>query len=515
MTRKAVIVGTGQERRNPKLDGPLDPHEPGVMMAEAARRALADATAHGAEAPDSLLARTQVLACVDALAWGYHDLVGVVSAQLAMDHTFEPMMVPPGGNSPGDLLNKTINKIVDGGIDIAILTGAECVYSLRRSRKEGVTLPWTPFDGHRDFMKGQRPLTNELEARHGMLAPIQCYPLYENALRYKAGRTVAEHQQFLGEFMSRNTEVAATNPFAWFPMVQSPAELSEASPSNRMVGFPYPKRMNAIMEVDLSAAIVIMSSDEADRQGIAREHQVAVLGGAGAVDGWCPTERADFTSSPAIAAAARALFEHAGCGVDAIDLFDLYSCFPSAVQMALAELGVATNDPRGVTVTGGLAYAGGPGNNYALHGMAAMADRLRSPNDKAKSGLVSALGNTATKHAMCVLSVDEGRKAAADGRATEKVPVTIDAPALVDERSGVGTVETYTVLYGRTGAAERSIFVVRFDDGTRTVANGTCTDEEVAAVTTAEGIGRRGVVTAGHAGAGEENIPNRFELTNA
>ncbi len=509
MARKAVIVGVGQQRRNPKFDGPFDPQEPAAMMAEATKRALADVVANGAPGAESVLAKTTVLACVDPLAWGYVDLCAVVAGQIGLVGAFEPMMVQPGGNSPGDLLNRVMNKIVTDGVDIAVITGAECVYGRRRARKEGLALDWTPFEGHRDFLKGQRPLTNELEARHAMMEPIQCYPLFENALRKKSGRTVAEHQRFLGEFMARNTAVAATNPYAWFPFAQCGDDIATASPENRMVGFPYPKRMNAIMEVDLSASIVVMSSEEADRQGIPTEKQVAVLGGAGGTDGWCPTEREDFTSSPAIAAAASEVFRHAGFGVDEVDLFDLYSCFPSAVQLALAELGVAVDDPRGVTVTGGLAYAGGPGNNYSLHGMAAMVERLRNTSDPAKNGLVSALGNTATKHAICMLSSDQTRWHDADGLATEKVPVIVNAPTLVDECSGEATVESYTVLFDRTGEPQQSIYILRFDDGSRTVANGPGSKEEAARVTTSEAIGLRGTVTAGRA---SDRTVNRFVL---
>lgn len=509
MARKAVIVGVGQQRRNPKLDGAFEPQEPAAMMAEATKRALADAHANGAARADAVLAKTTLLACVDPLAWGYVDLCSVVAGKIGLSGTYESMMVQPGGNSPGDLLNRVMNKIVNDGVDVAVITGAECVYGRRRARKEGLTLDWTPFDGHRDFLKGQRPLTNELEARHAMMEPIQCYPLFENALRKKSGRTVVEHQRFLGEFMARNAAVAATNPYAWFPFPQDPDDIASPSPENRMVGFPYPKRMNAIMEVDLSASIVVMSSEEADRQGIAKENQVAVLGGAGATDGWCPTEREDFTSSPAIAAAATEVFRHAGFGVDEVDLFDLYSCFPSAIQMALGELGVSVDDPRGVTVTGGLAYAGGPGNNYSLHGMAAMVERLRNPNDPAKNGLVSALGNTATKHALCMLSSDQSRWHEASGLATEKVPVIVNAPPLVDERGGAAMVESYTVLFDRTGEPQQSIYIVRFEDGTRTVANGPCDTDEVVRVTTSEAVGVRGTVIAGSV---SDRIANRFVL---
>ena len=298
--RKAVIVGVGQYRRNPKLDGPFVPWEPAAMMAEAIRRAIEDAKTMGDESAGTIAASTTLLACVDPMAWGYVDACGVVAEMAGVNPAAEGIMVPPGGNSPGELLNTLANRIVGGEAEVAILAGAECVYGRRRAIKEGTTLDWTPFVGHRDFMKGQRAMTTPVEARHGLTGPIHCYPLYENALRAKSGRSVAEHQEFLGTFMARNTAVAATNPHAWFPIAYRPDEVRTPTENNRWVCFPYPKRMNAIMEVDLSAAIVVMSDAEADRRGIPKANQVAFLGGGGAVDAWTPCERIDFTSSPAI-----------------------------------------------------------------------------------------------------------------------------------------------------------------------------------------------------------------------
>ncbi len=513
--RRAVLVGAGQYRRNPKLDGPFEPWEPAAMMAEAIRRAIADVAGLGATG-EPIEASTTVLACVDPMAWGYTDVCATVAGLAAITSSPEGFTVPPGGNSPGELLNTLANRIVDGDAEVAILAGSECVYGRRRAIKEQKKLDWTPFEGHRDFLKGQRPLTNPLEARHGMTGPIHCYPLYENALRAKAGRSIDEHQAFLGTFMARNAAVASENPFAWFPIAYTPDEISTPTADNRWVCFPYPKRMNAVMEVDLSAAVVVMSNEEADRRGIAREHQVAFLGGASAVDAWTPTERIDFTSSPAMRASSAAAFAHAGLGVDRVDLFDLYSCFPSAVEMALAELGVVTDDPRGVTVTGGLAYAGGPGNSYALHGLAAMTGRLRDPADPATVGLVSSLGMTATKHAYNVLSTDPSTREGADGRASKVVlaPRELTGPELVDGVSGDGVIETYTVEHDRNGAAVRTIIVVRFDDGCRTVANGTCTDDEIRALMTSEGIGRPVRVTGGTVSEdpNEPGTPNRAEL---
>lgn len=523
--RKAVIVGVGQYRRNPKLDGSFVPWEPARMMAEAIGRAIADASAMGDVGATPIATATTVLACVDPMAWGYVDCCATVAAMAGVNPAVEGIMVPPGGNSPGELLNTLANRIVAGEADVAILAGSECVYGRRRAAKEGVTLDWTPFVGHRDFLKGQRPLTTTTESRHGMTGPIHCYPLYENALRAKSGRTVEEHQAFLGTFMARNAAVAATNPYAWFPIAYTPDEVSTPTENNRWVCFPYPKRMNAIMEVDLSAAVVVMSSEEADRRGIPKANQVAFLGGGSAVDAWTPCERLDFTSSPAMRASASAALEHAGLTIDDIDLFDLYSCFPSALEMALSELGVSTDDRRGVTVTGGLAYAGGPGNSYALHGLAAMTERLRDPRSAATVGLVTSLGMTATKHAYNILSSDHSTWDAATGQANKVLlpPENLTGPELVDETTGDGLIETYTIEFDRTGNAIRSIIIVRLDDGRRTVGNGTCTDEELRVLMTTEAIGRRVHVTAGKIGEpsvqttitgapSDPGTPNRVEL---
>ena len=512
-SRRAVIVGVGQYRRNPKLDGPFEPWEPAEMMAEALRRAVADTAGGGDLAVADIWAKADVLACVDPIAWNYHDLCARVGEIADVNPGAEGMTVPPGGNSPGDLLIGIANRIVAGESEVALLTGAECVYGRRRAIKEHIPLDWTPTTARRDFLKGQRPLANALETRHGIVAPVQCYPLFENALRARAKRSIVEHQRFLGEFMARNAAVAASNPYAWFPIAYTPDEIATPSPENRWVYFPYPKRMNAIMEVDLSAAVVVMSSDEADRRGIPRDRQVAFLGGGSSTDAWSPTERIDFTSSPGIAAAAKAAFDHAALGVDDVEVFDLYSCFPSAIEIALGELGVATDDPRGVTATGGLAYAGGPGNSYAMHGVAAVVERLRS-NPAENVGLVSGLGMSVTKHAYCILSNDASRVAASDGLGhKQKLPDSLlTGPELVDEVSGEGVVETYTVEYGRDTNPSRTFMVVRFDDGRRTVANGSCSPQEVRSLTESEGIGQRVRVVGGSAGEGDANVPNRAEL---
>jgi acetyl-CoA C-acetyltransferase len=499
---RTVVVGAGQLRRRPELDGPWEPIEPVELMARVAALAAEDAV--GPE----VLARADLVGTVDAIAWAYPDLAAVLAARLGgkPEQTIEAL---PGGNSPCQLLNEVASRIAEGQVRLGVLAGAETMHTRRRAAQEGVSLDH--WNGHpptlADFFKGQRPLTNDLERRHGLVLPIHCYPLYECALRARSGRSIDEHQRVVSEMMARFADVAARNPFAWFPERWTPEEIRTVSDKNRWVCFPYPKRMNAIMNVDMAAALIVMSTSEADRWGIPPERRVYYLGGAYAVDAWCPTERPDFYSSPAYRRASRAALGEAGVTLEEVDLFDFYSCFPCAVEMALGELGLALDESRPLTVTGGLSYAGGPGNNYSMHALANMVNALR--RGEGEVGYVSALGMTATKHAVSILSRGEERAIRAGGRSSveELTAEERTGPPLVDAPEGPGRIETYTVEFDRDNRPQRSILVVRLDDGSRTVANGEQTPPVFARLLEQEGVGARGRVDPG-----EGDAPNRFVL---
>ena len=168
---------------------------------------------------------------------------------------------------------------------------------------------------------------------------------------------------------------------AWFPEALDAAEIATPRPDNRIVCEPYTKRMTAFLGSDQGAALVVCSLAAARRAGVA-DRAVFVWSGAGATDVRFPAARPDPGRSPAIAAAGRALFDaasQAGGGtvaIDDVEVLDLYSCFPSAVALAAEALGIALDDPRGLTVTGGLPYFGGPGNNYTTHAIAEVSERL-------------------------------------------------------------------------------------------------------------------------------------------
>ena len=255
--------------------------------------------------------------------------------------------------------------------------------------------------------------------------------------------------------------------------------------------------MNAIMEVDQAAAVIMTGSETARELGIPEDRWVYLHGCGDAIEKWFVSERVNYHSSPAIRAATQRALGMAGIGADDVATFDIYSCFPSAVQMGLDALGVKPDDPRPLTVTGGLPYAGGPGNNYVMHSVATMAQRLReSPDDY---GLVTGLGWFATKHSAGVYGArpPEGDWQRTDPAADQREIDAADSPPFVEQADGDATVETYTVIFNRDGEPEQGIVIGRLTDrglAPRFFANTPPDRDLMLAMTREEFVGRPGRV---------------------
>ena len=140
-----------------------------------------------------------------------------------------------------------------------------------------------------------------------------------------------------------------------------------------------------------------------------------------------------------------------------MDALDVYSCFAIALRQACDAFGLDPFDPRGLTVTGGLPYAGGPASDYVLHSTAAMAGLLRA---RPGHGMVTGVGMHLTKHTCAVWSSEPG------GRLGDPSPVHVarEVP-VVSAYSGPGVVAGYTVAHGRDGAVEKGFAVVEVPGG--------------------------------------------------
>jgi acetyl-CoA C-acetyltransferase len=380
-----------------------------------------------------------------------------------------------GGHTPQWLVTRAAHDVSVGALDATLIVGAEAARS-HRARGDAGPTPFGADRAERDAPDADpvvgspdRGFLSRAEVSAGLIMPTTLYPVFESALAADAGRTAEQQRRFDAAVMSRFTEVAASNPYAWFRQAASADELASTAGGNRITAEPYTKRMNAFPYVDQAAALVICSLAVAQEIGLA-DDAVHIWSGAHAVEVLLPGARRWLGRSEALEAAAGIALDAAGVGADDVSAFDVYSCFPSAVQMAARALGIAVDDDRGLTVTGGLPYAGGPGNNYTTHGIAAMVDRLRATRG---IGVCTGLGGWATKHAVGVYGTSPapGGFRAGDTTAAQQA---IDAAALplveTAETGAEGTIDGSTTVYAADGTVDAAPVIARLTDGRRICA---------------------------------------------
>lgn len=458
-----ILVGAGQHSRRPG-EPEASPLE---LIVRAARLAGERA---GAE---RLLGRTESVRIVDCLSWPVPDPGALVAEELGA-RPAETVRTLTSGTGPLDLLADACAEIQAGRLDVALIAGGEAIGPFMRASREGRPTGWpeqAAGAAPTRLLGSDRAASHEAELAAGLLAPIHYYPWFENAVRAAAGRTPDEHREWLGRLWRRFAEVAESNPHAWTQEAPAASAIAAAGEGNRMVAFPYSKLMTANIQVDQGAAILLCSARAAEEAGVAAEDRVYVHASAAAHDHWFAASRRDLNRSPAIAACASASLGHAGIGVEEIAHLDLYSCFPSAVQIAAGELGIdLAGDSRPPTVTGGLSFAGGPGSNYVTHSLAATSERLREDPDA--FGFLTGVGWYMTKHANALLSARPPARPYAHAVPQAEVDA-LPCREVVAAAEIEGPVESFTVAYERDGTPSRAIASCLRADGSRALSSST------------------------------------------
>jgi acetyl-CoA C-acetyltransferase len=499
-----VIVGAGQITDTTTL--PAHARSPLDLMAEAARAAAADAGSGHA-----LLHQIDSLVTVRLFSdstprfkspfgkianppWSVARRIGAVPREL---------VYTPGGNMPQVALNRACERIASGESNVALLVGGEALRTELAAKREGLQLDWSEDAPVRaDELGGHRMGFSAHEAAHGMRAAINIYPLIEQAIRGARGHSIEGHSITMSRLFARFAAVARDNPLATRRAGYSAAEIATCTSTNPIIGFPYTKLMTANAYVDQAAALIVCSSSKADELGIASSKRVYLLGCAEGNDHWYVTERWNLHSSPAIGRVVAKTFAMAGKTLSDVAVFDLYSCFPSAVEIACQEIGLAEDDPRDLTVTGGLPYFGGPGNNYAMHAIAAIVERLRKM--PGKFGLVTANGNYVTKHAAGLYSTTPSDRPweREDPTILQRELDVLPKTPFTEKPHGRAKIETYTVIHSKTGP-ELGIVVGRLtESGVRFIANTPNNPALFADLETRDALGRAGTVRS----EGERNV---------
>jgi acetyl-CoA C-acetyltransferase len=423
------------------------------MWEEVARLADADTGRPG------VIERIERIDVVYCQAWQYDDPAMRLAERLGA-HPRIGSYSGIGGSVPQTIVSSAARDILRGDLDLALVVGGEALATKRRLAKDGRKPAWSfPPDQKRPF-----PFDVPLhpgEVANGIFEAWLTFALFENAHRAHLGAGMDEYRRSLGELLAPMTAVAASNPHAWFPTTRTVEEIIGPSGQNRMVGYPYSKLMTAIMDVDMAAALVVASDATADALGIPVERRVYLRGWGYAEDPPALARRSDLWRSGAMESAGAAALEGAGAGVDDVAHLDLYSCFASSIGFALDALGIDPRESRSadpgvaprrpVSVTGGLAYHGGPGSNYLTHALATMVETLRA--DPGSLGMVSGVGMHMNKHVFATYSTAPGALVPPDDSAVASRRAMGLTPIL-DSFDGPARVATYSVVHGRDGAPE-------------------------------------------------------------
>jgi len=451
--RTPVLVGAGQVIQ--RVDDPADAREPLALMAEAAERAAEDAGA------------PRLLAALDSIrvprgVWDYANPAALLRERFGVPGA-ETGLAAVSGTMVQHMITDAALQIGAGKRDAVLVVGGEAERSKRRAARRGTTLRWTEQTGPEPDCRygGNASDVSQQEVDVGLRQPAAIFSLYENAMRAARGEAMDAHRARISELWAGFARVAADNPFAWTREPPTAQEIAAETPDNRMAAWPYTKRLCANMVVDQAAAVLVCSAEAARRHGVPRSRWIFPHAVAETVRAPLLSHRPDYVSHDGMRLAAQRILELTVGDADALGPVDLYSCFPAAVQLGAALLGLPPDRP--LTVTGGLSHAGGPFNSYVLHATATMMARLR--DEPEALGLVSGVGGWFTKNAFAVLGAAPP-EAGFRHELLDNELAALPTRELAERHDGGATLESYALGYleGRPSAAT---LACRLDDGRR------------------------------------------------
>jgi len=454
--RTPVLVGIGVVMQ--REDDPLRAMDPLGLMKEAARQAGADA-----EVPALLGSLDRIL--VPRGRWVHNNPGRAIGAAIGAPGVHSVMSTV--GVLQQTLFGAACTAIAAGEIRSALVVGGDAGFRLLRARITGAELPTPhdPDDAPDQLLAPEEELRHPAEIRAGLRMPVGLYAMMESAYRAKQGLSVAAHRDRIAALYARFSAIAARNPEAWTRKPYDAATIRDASDRNPMQAFPYTKLLCSSWNVDQAAALLFCSAAQAEAMGVPRDRWVYPWSSSESNHMVPVSARADLAACPGAAIAGRAALEPFGVRPSDLDLVDLYSCFPVAIETYAAALGLDLS--RDLTVTGGMSYGGGPYNNYVLQSTARMCRLLR--DGKGRKGLVSSVSGVLTKQGFGLWSTE----APPGGFRTTDVSGTVrceaaEKPVLSDYR-GAARVAGFTVLHDRD-RPPLAIVVADLEGGARALA---------------------------------------------
>jgi acetyl-CoA C-acetyltransferase len=494
--RSPCIIGVGQRTWHP---GTSDGPEPLEMWAEVAELAAVDSGRGRA------LSDIDAIHLVHCMSWAYDDGPDRLAQRLGVEVPYSEVSVLAGTASQR-MVNAAAERMLAGQSELALVVGGEALATRRRLRLSGQEPSWScPSPG-----PAMPPIDLDewiwpTEWAHDVIQPTLTFAAMDTARRARLGVDPLAYRRQEADLLAGFTDVAATNPHAWFRRSLTGAEIATVGPDNRMISSPYTKHMVAIMDVDMAAGLLVATHRKADELGVPRDQRVYLRGWSFGRDATHVAERAFLDRSPAMVAAATDALTRAGIGIDDVAHLDLYSCFASSVLYAADALGLRSDDGRPLTVTGGLPYHGGPASNYTAHAIAGVVRRLRQ--DGQGFAAVSGVGMHMTKHVWAVYASAPGPLTPPDYPAVQaqidRHPVRPVVPVIEEEVKA--TIACYSVTHDRAGVPASALVIADLAGGARAYAR-TTDGDAVAELDVGEWVGRAVRLRPGSSGANDVTL---------
>ncbi len=456
-----VIIGVGFCQNH--AENPMDCPEPYQLMVVAIRDAAKDA---GSE---------KVLAELDSISveqgmWQYKNPGKLIAD--AIGNTKAKSILADLGVLQLNPLFDLLEAIKAGKQSIGVVTGGEAKFRELRAKITGVAVSNTVQGDDTPapdiYYPTPDPFATQVESDSGIFMPGELFAVIESALRHHQGLGVEEHRDMLGELYHNFSEIASKNPHAWSQEVVPAEEIRNAVGKNTMLNFPYTKKHNSQWNVNQAVAIIVSSYEKAKALGLDESHFIYPVAAVQSRHVVCLAEQKTLYSHLGTVMAGERAYQLAGITHNDINAADLYSCFPSAVQSFALDLKLQGVCPW--SVTGSMAFAGGPYNHGALDGVARMVEVLRVGDKQEKRvGLTSNLSGIFGKQAVALFSNQPNDKGYCFEDITEVVKAKdIPVPSTGDYL-GEATVVGYTVTYNKDEVSHGFVYCDT-PDGKRTVA---------------------------------------------
>ena len=457
-----VIVGVGF-CQNHAAD-PTQCPEPYLLMAAAVKNAAKNA------ADTSLVSHIESIS-VEQGMWQYKNPGKLVADEIGCPNA-KSILADLGVLQLNPLFD-LFDAITSGETSLGVVTGGEAKFRELRAKITGVKVNNTEQPENTPepdiYHPTPDPFATKIESDAGIFMPGELFAIIESSLRAKKGLGVEEHRDYIAELYSSFSEIASKNPHAWSQAVIPAEEIRNPIGKNAMLNFPYTKKHNAQWNVNQSVAILVCSYAKAQELGLNEETFIYPVSAAQSRHVNCLAEQKTLYSHLGTKLAGERAYAAAGINNTDVNAADLYSCFPAAVQSFAYDLKLENVCP--LSVTGSMAFAGGPYNHGALDGVARMVEVLREGKDmpETRHGLTSNLSGIFGKQAVAIFS----NKANSNGYHFEDVTDEVKAKDLplptTETYTGPATVIGYTVSYFKENIMHGFVYCDT-PDGARAVA---------------------------------------------